>query len=183
MASVLSHMQHSGDPFSEGLRKWLGEKVKAALDAEGKGTKLFEDKCIVCMEGPQFSTRAESNMYRAFGGDLINMRFFLKLNLPRKLKYRQYGLIAMATDYDSWRVGEEAVTAAEVFKILSGNANTARFVIQTILPQLYEELIGSNAKSIIGGEEGSMKFSIMPQSDMQKEEDREKLRYILKDYF
>lgn len=54
----------------------------------------------------------------------------------------RYGLVAMATDYDSWRKGEDAVTASDVFKTLSANADTARFIAQAILPQLHEALTG-----------------------------------------
>lgn len=81
--SIVAHAAF-GDPFSEGLRKWLGVQVKEALDKEGRGVKLFEDKCIICMEGPQFSTRAESNMYRAFGGDLINMSVLPEAKLAKE---------------------------------------------------------------------------------------------------
>ena len=55
-----------------------------ALEQEGRGVVLHKDKCIVCMEGPQFSTRAESLMYRAWGGDLINMSVLPEAKLARE---------------------------------------------------------------------------------------------------
>jgi 5'-methylthioadenosine phosphorylase len=55
---------------------------------EGRGVKLFADKCIVCMEGPQFSTRAESVMYRQWGGDLINMSVLPEAKLAREAELR-----------------------------------------------------------------------------------------------
>ena len=77
-----------GDPFSNKLVGWLEERVRKALDLEGRGVKLFTDKTIVCMEGPQFSTRAESNMYRQWGGDLINMSVLPEAKLAREAELR-----------------------------------------------------------------------------------------------
>ncbi len=77
-----------GDPFSNKLVAWLEERVRKALEAEGRGVKLFSDKCIVCMEGPQFSTRAESIMYRQWGGDLINMSVLPEAKLAREAELR-----------------------------------------------------------------------------------------------
>jgi len=77
-----------GDPFSGKLVKWLEGRVERALEVEGRGVKLFRDKCIVCMEGPQFSTRAESVMYRQWGGDLINMSVLPEAKLAREAELR-----------------------------------------------------------------------------------------------
>lgn len=62
--------------------------MRKALDSEGRGIQLFTDKTIVCMEGPQFSTRAESNMYRQWGGDLINMSVLPEAKLAREAELR-----------------------------------------------------------------------------------------------
>lgn len=93
-----------------------------------------------------------------------------------------YALIATATDYDSWRPHSEAVTAHEVFKTLKSNADTSRLVAATILDDLQGALTGDEA-AIFLEEVGSMKFSIMPRSEKQKPEDRQKLAYILPEYF
>ncbi|KAF8148826.1 nucleoside phosphorylase domain-containing protein [Crassisporium funariophilum] len=178
--SIVAHAMF-GDPFSKKLVGWLEERVKRALDSEGKGVKLFTDKCIVCMEGPQFSTRAESIMYRQWGGDLINMSVLPESKLAREAEL-SYALIATATDYDSWRPQSEAVTAAEVFKTLKDNADTSRLVAATILDDLQAALTGDEA-SVFLEEVGSMKFSIMPRSVKQNPADREKLAYILPEYF
>ena len=77
-----------GEPFSGKLVKWLEGSVKRAL-GEGQ-VKLFTDKCIVCMEGPQFSTRAESLMYRQWGGDLINMSVLPEAKLAREAELRYF---------------------------------------------------------------------------------------------
>ncbi|KAF9558189.1 Methylthioadenosine phosphorylase [Agrocybe pediades] len=178
--NVVAHAMF-GDPFSNKFVKWLEDKVAKALEKEGRGVKLFTDKCIVCMEGPQFSTRAESKMYRAWGGDLINMSVLPEAKLAREAEL-SYALIATATDYDSWRPQSEAVTAHEVFKTLKANADTSRFVAATILEELQEAITGENASTFLE-EVGSMKFSIMPRSEKQNPEDRAKLAYILPEYF
>jgi 5'-methylthioadenosine phosphorylase len=79
--SVVAHAAF-GDPFSDRLVKWLETEVAKAL--EGKGVKLHTDKTIVCMEGPQFSTRAESILYRSWGCDIINMSVLPEAKLARE---------------------------------------------------------------------------------------------------
>lgn len=91
-----------------------------------------------------------------------------------------YALIATATDYDSWREEETSVTAADVFKVLQTNADVSRKVAATILDDLHA---AADDGDILTEEVGSMKFSIMPRSAGQKDEDRKKLSYILPEYF
>ncbi|TFK33719.1 nucleoside phosphorylase domain-containing protein [Crucibulum laeve] len=178
--SIVAHAMF-GDPFSGKLVNWLEGKVKKALEAEGRGVQLFTGKTIVCMEGPQFSTRAESIMYRQWGGDLINMSVLPEAKLAREAEL-SYALIATATDYDSWRPQSEAVTAAEVFKTLKANADTSRLVAATIIEDLHAAITGDEA-SIFLEEAGTMKFSIMPRSQLQNPEDRKKLAFVLPEYF
>lgn len=92
----------------------------------------------------------------------------------------RYALIATSTDYDSWRPNTEAVTAAEVFKTLRSNADTSRHVAAKILEDLHD---AASKGDILTEEVGSMKFSIMPWSEGQKEEDVRKLSYVLPEYF
>ncbi|KAF5371522.1 hypothetical protein D9615_009639 [Tricholomella constricta] len=195
--SVVAHAAF-GDPFSRGLVKWLEGPVRRVL--QGRQTELFMDKCIVCMEGPQFSTRAESVMYRQWGGDLINMSVLPEAKLAREAEI-SYALIATATDYDSWRPQEAAVTAADVLKTLQANADTARLVAATVLEELHLAISADppqgqgegqgqqgekgkgKGESLLLEEVGSMRFSIMPRSEKQNVEDRKKLAYILPEYF
>ncbi|KIY72618.1 Methylthioadenosine phosphorylase [Cylindrobasidium torrendii FP15055 ss-10] len=178
--SIVAHASF-GDPFSNKLVSWLEERVTKALEQEGRGVQLHTNKCIVCMEGPQFSTRAESIMYRQWGGDLINMSVLPEAKLAREAEL-SYALIATATDYDAWRPHEGAVTAAEVFKTLKANADTSRHVAATVIDELHAE-ITKDGESLLLEQVGSMAFSIMPRSEQQKPEDREKLAYILPEYF
>ena len=91
-----------------------------------------------------------------------------------------YALIATATDYDSWRPHSEAVTAAEVFKTLQDNANTSRHVAATVLEDLHAAALDGD---ILSEEMGSMRFSIMPRSGEQNQEDVKKLAFILPNHF
>lgn len=83
-----------GDPMSLKLVRFLEEKVKEALakekgeNGDARDVRLHADRCIVCMEGPQFSTRAESKMYRAWGGDIINMSVLPEAKLAREAELR-----------------------------------------------------------------------------------------------
>ena len=197
--SIVAHAAF-GDPFSTKLVAWLESRVAQVLQEDGRGIKLHTDKTIICMEGPQFSTRAESIMYRGWGADLINMSVLPESKLAREAElgygcvcaksfvlllltppsFPRYALIATATDYDSWRPNTEAVTAAEVFKTLQSNADTSRRVAARILEDLHD---AASKGDILTEEVGSMKFSIMPRSEGQKEEDIRKLGYVLPEYF
>lgn len=74
-----------GDPFDTQLIAAITPLIKEAL---GRGRKLHENKTVVCMEGPQFSTRAESLMYRTWGGDVINMSVLPEAKLAREAEVR-----------------------------------------------------------------------------------------------
>jgi len=176
--SIVAHAAF-GDPFSTKLVAWLESRVARVLEEEGRGVKLHTNKTVICMEGPQFSTRAESTMYRGWGADLINMSVLPESKLAREAELG-YALIATATDYDSWRPNTEAVTAAVVFKTLQSNADTSRRVAERILEDLHD---AASKGDILTEEVGSMKFSIMPRGEGQKEEDIRKLGYVLPEYF
>lgn len=171
-------------------------RINKAL--EGRDTKLFTDKCLVVMEGPQLSTRAESKMYRQWGGDLINMSTLPEAKLAREAELRyvsttnhihyspsdtSYAVVATATDYDSWRPHDAAVTAADVFKTLKTNADTSRLVAEAILDELNATINDPDNGKLFLDEVGKMKFSIMPRSAQQNKEDLEKLAYVLPEYF
>ena len=94
--------------------------------------------------------------------------------------YCSYALIATSTDYDAWRVGEETVTTAEVFKTLKKNADTSRHVTSEILEELHAVVEAGN---ILTEEEGSMRYAIMRDPKLVPEEDRKRLAYILPNYF
>jgi 5'-methylthioadenosine phosphorylase len=84
---VVAHASF-GEPFSRKLSEWLGANVREALKDAKSEVEVHEKKTVVCMEGPQFSTRAESLMYRAWGGDIINMSVLPEAKLAREAEVR-----------------------------------------------------------------------------------------------
>jgi 5'-methylthioadenosine phosphorylase len=102
-------------PVSRGLAEAAGE---AGLDARPSGTYL-------CMEGPQFSTRAESRLYRSWGADVIGMTNLTEARLAREAEIC-YASIALVTDYDCWHESEEDVSVEAIIAILGENAAAAR---------------------------------------------------------
>jgi 5'-methylthioadenosine phosphorylase len=103
--------------------------------AEGAGARVHPEGTYLCMEGPAFSTRAESRLYRSWGAAVIGMTNLQEAKLAREAEIC-YATLAMATDYDCWRVEEEAVTVAEVVARLQQNADTAARIITAVLPKL-----------------------------------------------
>lgn len=86
----------------------------------------------VCMEGPQFSTKAESNLYRSWGADVIGMTNLQEAKLAREAEIC-YATMAMITDYDCWHAGHDAVTVEQVIQVLNTNSgNAARVIRQAV---------------------------------------------------
>ncbi|MBW2964978.1 S-methyl-5'-thioadenosine phosphorylase [Candidatus Woesearchaeota archaeon] len=103
------------DPFNADLRKVLiGSCESLKLKHHKKGT-------VVTIEGPRFSTRAESNMFRLWGADIINMSIAPEAALANEAQI-PYAAVAMSTDYDCWKTDEEPVTWEAVLKIFKQNA-------------------------------------------------------------
>lgn len=91
------------EPFCPVMRRWLLESAKRMnASTSGGGVTVHDHATYVCMEGPQFSTKAESNMHRAWGGDLIGMTVMPEAKLAREAEMA-YALIALPTDYDCWK--------------------------------------------------------------------------------
>ncbi|MBB5699648.1 S-methyl-5'-thioadenosine phosphorylase [Sphingomonas yantingensis] len=110
-----------------------------AADAAGAaGATVHRGGTYLAMEGPQFSTRAESNLYRQWGCDVIGMTAMPEAKLAREAEL-PYALVGMATDYDCWREGEEAVDVAAVIRQLSANAVKARAMVLNLLRGLPAE--------------------------------------------
>ena len=116
------------DPVCERLSKKLTEAIAAA-----KG-KMATGATYLAMEGPQFSTRAESRMYRQWGADVIGMTALPEARLAREAEL-PYALISMVTDYDCWRDGE-AVDVAQVVAQMQANSQLARDVVANFLKKL-----------------------------------------------
>ena len=89
----------------------------------------------LAMEGPQFSTKAESHLYRAWGCSVIGMTNMPEAKLAREAELC-YATVAMVTDYDCWHEDHEAVTVEQVVKVLLGNADRARALVRAVVPGL-----------------------------------------------
>jgi 5'-methylthioadenosine phosphorylase len=107
----------------------------AAGAAEAAGAKVTQGGCYVAIEGPQFSTRAESRAYRTLGGDVIGMTGMPEAKLAREAEL-PYSSICMVTDWDSWREDEAAANVTEIVAQLHANAGTARRLIVELAGRL-----------------------------------------------
>jgi len=120
--------KHTGmaDPFSEELRNAL---IKAGKEL---GLKLHDKGTVVTIEGPRFSTRAESRMFRQWGADVINMSTAPEAILANEAGI-PYAVVAMSTDYDVWKTDEPPVEMHEVLKVFEKNVgNVKRLLLRTI---------------------------------------------------
>ncbi|HEX7417638.1 MAG TPA: S-methyl-5'-thioadenosine phosphorylase [Steroidobacteraceae bacterium] len=107
----------------------LQARIAAAARAENVG--CHHGGTAVCMEGPQFSTRAESLYYKAQGFDLVNMTSMPEAKLAREAEIT-YAMIAMVTDYDSWHPGTESVDVAGLLKVMADNAHRAQRLVRRL---------------------------------------------------
>jgi 5'-methylthioadenosine phosphorylase len=106
-----------------------------AAAARAAGADVHEGATYLAMEGPQFSTRAESNLYRQWGAHVIGMTAMPEAKLAREAEL-PYALVAMVTDYDCWREGEDHVDVATVVARLGSNAATARALLAELAQSL-----------------------------------------------
>jgi 5'-methylthioadenosine phosphorylase len=109
-----------------------------AKSGEEAGATVHKEGTYICIEGPQFSTRAESKLYRSWGVDIIGMTNLPEARLAREAEIC-YATIAFATDYDCWHQGAEDVSIGEVLRILAQSARTAKSTIRTAVRHLPEK--------------------------------------------
>ncbi|KAI8980995.1 nucleoside phosphorylase domain-containing protein [Pilobolus umbonatus] len=168
---------HAGfaDPFHAGLADLIAAQEKSLQFS----AKLHRNKTAVCMEGPAFSTRAESHMYRSWGGDIINMSALPEAKLAREAEI-MYQMICMSTDYDCWRQNEEAVTVETVMQNMGNNGINAKNLLHAILPSLEKAVKENTLEPKL---KGSMKFAGMTSKEKRNAETVRKLDYILPGYF
>lgn len=118
---VVAHVGF-GEPFCPRLRTDIAAAAsRAPFPAHAGGT-------YVVIEGPAFGTRAESDLYRAWGGGIVGMTALPEAKLAREAEIC-YAILAAVTDYDSWRPGEAAVTASTVFEVLAANVRASQEVV------------------------------------------------------
>jgi 5'-methylthioadenosine phosphorylase len=117
------------DPYNEDLRRLLiGECRGLHYPFHEKGT-------VITIEGPRFSTRAESHMFRSWGADIINMSIATETALANEGGI-PYAAVAMSTDYDSWRSDEEPVTWEAISKVFAENAARVTGLLVRVIPKI-----------------------------------------------
>ncbi|XP_059197159.1 S-methyl-5'-thioadenosine phosphorylase isoform X1 [Centropristis striata] len=117
------------EPFCNRTREVLVEVARSL------GVKCHVRGTMLSIEGPRFSSRAESLMFRQWGADVINMTTVPEVVLAKEAGLC-YASIAMATDYDCWKEHEEAVCVDNVLKTMKENANKASSILLTAIPQI-----------------------------------------------
>ena len=120
------------DPVCARLSRLVADAAAAA------GAEVARGGCYVAIEGPQFSTRAESRLYRDWGCDVIGMTGMPEARLAREAEL-PYAMIGMVTDYDCWREGGEEADVATIVAQLKANAGTARRLIVELARRLPSE--------------------------------------------
>jgi 5'-methylthioadenosine phosphorylase len=125
---VVAHVMFA-DPVCSELRKVLLDAARSI------GVKAHDGGTYVNMEGPQFSTRAESKLYRSWNVDVIGMTNLQEAKLAREAEIC-YATIAMATDFDCWHEEHEAVTVEAVLAVMSKNVGNAKRLIRSALPRV-----------------------------------------------
>lgn len=163
---VVAHISF-GDPICPQLAKVAEEACsKAGVAAKHGGT-------YVCMEGPQFSTKAESNIYRSWGMDVIGMTNLQEAKLAREAEIC-YVTIAMVTDYDCWHPHHDSVTVDQIVAVLLKNAENACGVVRhavAAMPQSRTCKCGS-----------ALSHAIITDRDKIPSATRQKLSLILEKY-
>lgn len=117
------------EPFCPNLRKLLAQSAKDL------GIPHHTGKTVITIEGPRFSTRAESHMFRSWNADVINMSTVPEVNLAREKKIH-YAAVAMSTDYDCWREGEESVTWEMIMNTMKKNAASVINIFLKAIPEI-----------------------------------------------
>ncbi|MBX3231463.1 MAG: S-methyl-5'-thioadenosine phosphorylase [Labilithrix sp.] len=110
-------------PFADPVCKLMGPAVADAADKAG--AKVHRGGTYICMEGPQFSTRAESRVYRTWGVSVIGMTSMPEAKLAREAEL-PFATLALATDYDCWHEHHDAVTVEQVVATMKGNVVLAK---------------------------------------------------------
>ena len=119
--------------FADPVCEHMAEALTAA--ARKSGAKVHAGGTYVCIEGPQFSSRAESLLYRSWGVSVIGMTALPEAKLAREAEL-PYGLLALATDYDCWHESEEDVTVEAVLAVMGKNVAAARRTIAALARSL-----------------------------------------------
>jgi 5'-methylthioadenosine phosphorylase len=163
---VVAHVMFA-DPVCAEMRS------VALAAAHEVGVRVHDGGTYVNMEGPQFSTRAESKLYRSWGADVIGMTNLQEAKLAREAELC-YATIAMATDYDCWHEEHDDVTVEAILAVMRRNVGNAKSLIRAAVPRV-------PARRSCGCGE-ALKFAIMTAHDKIAPEARDRLGLFLDKY-
>ena len=133
------------DPFCSSLSKLVSEAAEASLP---KGQALHRGGTYLCMEGPAFSTRAESELYRSWGCSVIGMTNHTEARLAREAELA-YASLSMVTDFDCWHQDHDAVTVEMVMGNLRANAMATEPILRTLMQRISAERPASPAHTAL----------------------------------
>lgn len=167
---IVAHIAF-GDPVCPKLAAVLADAVDSLQLTE---VTLHRGGTYVCMEGPAFSTKAESNLYRSWGATIIGMTNLPEAKLAREAEIA-YATLALVTDYDCWHPDHDSVTVEMVIANLQRNAVNAQKVIQETVRRLSENPPASDAHS-------ALKYAILTPLDKVPQEAKENLKLLLQKY-
>jgi 5'-methylthioadenosine phosphorylase len=167
---IVAHVAF-GDPICPQLAKILGDAVASLNLPE---VTLHRGGTYLCMEGPAFSTKAESNLYRSWGATVIGMTNLTEAKLAREAEIA-YATLALVTDYDCWHPDHDHVTVEMVIENLHHNAINAQKVIQETVRRLA-------ANPPVSAAHSALKYAILTRLDSVPVATKEKLALFLKKY-
>lgn len=160
-----------GDPVCPNLAEVLADAVASLNLSE---VELHRGGTYVCMEGPAFSTKAESNLYRSWGATVVGMTNLPEAKLAREAEIA-YATMALVTDYDCWHLDHDSVTVDMVIANLQRNAVNAQKAIQETVKRLNNNPPESAAHS-------ALKYAILTPLKKIPQETKAKLELLLKKY-
>ena len=167
---IVAHVAF-GDPICPQLAQILGDAVASLNLPE---VTLHRGGTYLCMEGPAFSTKAESNLYRSWGATVIGMTNLTEAKLAREAEIA-YATLALVTDYDCWHPDHDHVTVEMVIENLHHNAINAQKVIQETVRRLA-------ANPPVSAAHSALKYAILTRLDSVPVATKEKLALFLKKY-
>jgi 5'-methylthioadenosine phosphorylase len=165
---VVGHVAFA-DPFCSSLGGLLFEEIGHL------GLNVHKGETLICMEGPLFSTRAESNLYRSWGAGLINMSSLPEAKLAREAEIC-YAMVCMVTDYDCWKEEESDVDIQMVIENLLKNAENAKRLLQSMAQRIQSATPECKCRE-------AAKYAIITAKEAMNPGKAKALKVLLPEYF
>lgn len=163
---IVAHVAFA-DPVSPELRTILVEAAKKA------GVTVHDGGTYINMEGPQFSTKAESNLYRSWGMDIIGMTNMAEAKLAREAEI-SYATLAAVTDYDCWHPSHDSVTLEMIIANLNKNIENAKTILKLAIPEV--------GKLKTFSAQGALQFALITDPKAIPEQKKRELEILIGKY-